>query len=121
MIADACYIACDEFYNLAEKRWVQNGTKEPTIFISTEQEIDEIQTMMYAFLSGVDEEHIITGNYALGEWERVVYAAKLLEKCPLYIQQLPDFSLQDIENTIKKGIRDYGVKYVFFDYHFIKR
>lgn len=116
MIADACSIACDEIYNLEEKRWISNGTKEPTIFISTEQEIDEIQTMMYAFLSGVDEEHIITGEYLVGEWERVVYAAKLLEKCPLFIQQLPDFSLQDIENTIKRGIRDHGVKYIFFDY-----
>ena len=29
----------------------------------------------------------------------------------------PDFSMQDIENTIKgRGIRDYGVRYVFFDY-----
>lgn len=116
MIADACSIACDEIYNLEEKRWIKNGTKEPTIFISTEQEIDEIQTMMYAFLSGVDEEHIITGEYLVGEWERVLYAANLLAKCPLYIQQLPDFSLQDIENTIKKGIRDHGVKYIFFDY-----
>jgi replicative DNA helicase len=116
MIADACSIACDEIYNLEEKKWISNGTKEPTIFISTEQEIDEIQTMMYAFLSGVDEEHIITGEYLVGEWERVVYAAKLLEKCPLFIQQLPDFSLQDIENTIKRGIRDHGVKYIFFDY-----
>ena len=116
MIADACFIACDEIYDLKENRWVQNGTKEPTIFITTEQELEEVQTMMYAFLSGVNEEHILTGNYLVGEWERVVYAAKLLERCPLYIQELPDFSLQDIENTIKQGIRDYGVKYVFFDY-----
>ena len=116
MIADACSIACDEIYDSATKKWIPNGTKEPTIFISTEQEIDEIQTMIYAFLSNVDEEHIITGEYLAGEWERVVYAARLLEKCPLYIQQLPDFSLQDIENTIKRGIRDHGVKYIFFDY-----
>ena len=116
MIADACSIACDEIYDLKERRWVQNGTKEPTIFISTEQEIEEIQTMIYAFLAGVDEEHILTGNYLEGEWERVVYAAKLLDKCPLYLQELPDFSLQDIENTIKQGIRDYDVKYIFFDY-----
>ena len=116
MIADACSIACNEIYDLKEKKWVQNGTKEPTIFISTEQEIEEIQTMIYAFLSGVDEEHILTGNYLAGEWERVVYAAKLLERCPLYLQELPDFSLQDIENTIKQGIRDYDVKYIFFDY-----
>ena len=116
MIADACSIACDEIYDLKENRWIQNGTKEPTIFISTEQEIEEIQTMIYAFLSGVDEEHILTGNYAVGEWERVVYAANLLEKCPLFLQELPDFSLQDIENTIRQGIRDYDVKYIFFDY-----
>ena len=116
MIADACSIACDEIYSLEEKRWISNGTKEPTIFISTEQEIDEIQTMMYAFLSGVDEEHIITGEYLVGEWERVVYAAKLLKKCPIYIKKLPDFSIKDIENTIKYGIHEWNVKYVCFDY-----
>ena len=113
MIADACSIACDEIYDLNEGRWVQNGTKEPTLYISTEQEIDEIQTMIFAFLSGVNEEHIITGEYLAGEWERVLYAADLLKRCPLYIQQLPDFSLQDIENTIKKGIRDFNINYVF--------
>ena len=116
MIADACSIACDEIFDLEQNRWVKNGTKEPTIFISTEQEKDEIQTMMIAFLSGVDEEHLLTGMYEQQEWERVVYAAQLLKSSPLYVQQLPDFSMQDIENTIKRGIRDYGVKYVFFDY-----
>ena len=116
MIADACNIACDEIYDSKEKRWVSNGTKEPTIFISTEQELDEIQTMMIAFISDVDEEHIITGEYFSGEWERVVYASKVLANAPLYIEQLPDFSLKDIENTIKRGIRDWGVRYVFFDY-----
>jgi replicative DNA helicase len=116
MIADACSIACDEIYDSKEEKWISNGTKEPTIFISTEQEKDEIQTMIIAFLSDVDEEHIISGEYYAGEWERVIYAANLLKRCPLYIEQLPDFSLKDIENTIKRGVREYDVKYVFFDY-----
>jgi replicative DNA helicase len=116
MIADACSIACDEIFDLKQNRWVKNGTKEPTIFISTEQEKDEIQTMMIAFLSGVDEEHLLTGMYEQQEWDRVVYAAQLLKDSPLYVQQLPDFSMQDIENTIKRSIRDHGVRYVFFDY-----
>ena len=116
MIADSCSIACDEIYDSTQQKWINNGTKEPTIFITTEQEKDEIQTMMIAFLSDVDEEHIISGEYYAGEWERVIYAANLLNKCPLYIEQLPDFSLKDIENAIKRGIRDYEVKYVFFDY-----
>ena len=116
MIADACNIACDEIYDPIEKKWVNNGTKEPTIFITTEQEIEEVQTMMIAFLSDVDEEHIINSSYFAGEWERVLHAAKVLEESPLYIQELPDFSLQDIENTIKRGIRDHGVRYIFHDY-----
>jgi replicative DNA helicase len=116
MIADACSIACNEIYDLEQKRWIKNGTKEPTLFITTEQEKDEVQTMMIAFLSGVDEEHLLTGVYEQQEWDRVVYAAQLLKDSPLYVQQLPDFSLQDIENTIKRGIRDHEVRYVFFDY-----
>ena len=113
MIADSCSIACDEIYDSSTQHWIKNGTKEPTIFISTEQEKDEIQTMMLAFLSDVDEEHIITGKYLAGEYDRVRYAANLLQHSPIYIQQLPDFSLQDIENTIKRGIRDYNCRYVF--------
>jgi replicative DNA helicase len=116
MIADACSIACDEIYSVPQGKWIKNGTKEPTIFISTEQEKDEIQTMIIAFIADVEEEHIITGNYLAGEWERVTKAAQILSKSPLYIQQLPDFSLKDIENTIKRGIRDFGVRYIFFDY-----
>ena len=116
MIADACAIACNEIWSNEEKCWVKNGTKEPTIFISTEQDKTEVQTMMLAFLSGVNEEHILTGSYEKQEWDRVVYAAEILKNSPLYIQQLPDFSMADIEATIKRGIRDHGVKYVFFDY-----
>lgn len=116
MIADACYIACNKIYNLETKEWEDNGTREPVQFITTEQEEDEIQTMMIAFLSGVNEDHILENIYAGDEWERVVKAAEILEKSPLYIKKLPDFSLQDIENAIKFGIRQYGVRYVFMDY-----
>lgn len=116
MIADACSIACDEIYDSTKQDWIENGTREPVIFITTEQEVDEVQTMMLAFLSDVDENHIIYNNYEVGELDRVIKAAKLIQKCPLYIKKLPDFSLKDIENTIKYSISEYGVRYVFFDY-----
>ena len=116
MIADACFIACNKIYNTETKEWEENGTREPTQFITTEQEEDEIQTMMIAFLSGVNEDHILENTYVGDEWERVIEAAKILSKSPLYIKKLPDFSLQDIENTIKFGIRQYGIRYIFMDY-----
>ena len=116
MIADACNIACNKIYNLETKSWEDNGTREPTQFITTEQEEDEIQTMMIAFLSGVNEDHILENTYVGDEWERVTEAAAILSKSPLYIKKLPDFSLQDIENTIKFGIRQYDTRYIFMDY-----
>ena len=116
MIADACNIACGQIYDIDQGKWIDNGTKEPTLYVTTEQEVEEIQTMMLAFLSDVDENHIIYNKYEEGEFDRVIYAAELIKKSPIHIKRLPDFSLVDIENTIKYSIYEYGVKYVFFDY-----
>lgn len=115
MIADACNFACNKIYD-ETFGWIKNGTCEPTLYITTEQEVEEVQTMMLAFLSNVNEEHIIKGRYEGNEEERVVEAAKILQSSPLYIEELPDFSLKDIENRIKKNIRDNDVRYVTFDY-----
>lgn len=111
MIADACNFACKWIYD-DNFGWIRNGTAEPTLFITTEQEMEEIQTMMLAFLSNVEEGHILDGKYEDGEEERILRAAEILKESPLYIEELPDFSLQDVENKIKKNIREHDIKYV---------
>ena len=115
MIADACYIACEKIYD-ESFGWINTGVGQPTLFITTEQELEEIQTMMLAFLSNVNEEHILNNTYVGNEEERVMQAADILCAAPLYVEELPDFSLQDVEDTIKKNIREHDVKYVFHDY-----
>ena len=115
MIADACYIGCNKIYD-ENFGWIRNGTAEPTLFIATEQDLSEVQTMMLAFLSNVNEDHILYGKYEGDEEDRVREAGKILQSSPLYVETIPDFSLQDIENRIKKNIREHDVKYVCFDY-----
>lgn len=115
MIADACYIACEKLYD-ENFGWIGTGVAQPVLFITTEQELEEIQTMMLAFLSNVNEDHILNGEYEEGEEERVRQAAKLISEAPLYVEELPDFSLKDVEDKIKKNIREHDVKYVFHDY-----
>ena len=115
MIADCCYIGCNRIYD-ESFGWIKNGTAEPCLYITTEQELEEIQTMMLAFLSNVQEDHILNGEYDGDEEDRVREAARILAESPIYIEELPDFSLQDVENTIKKNLRDHDVKYVFHDY-----
>ena len=116
MVADACNFACNELYNPETHQWERNGSAEPTIYITTEQSTDEIQTIMWAFVAGVPEDHILENKYEQGELERVKRAINIIENSPLYIRELPDFSLKDVEDVVKTGIRKYGIRYVCFDY-----
>lgn len=116
MVADACYIGCAMMYNTDFGCWLTTGKAQPTLYITTEQDKKEVQTMMLAFLSNVNEEHILNNSYELDEKERVLKAAQILKDSPLYLQTMPDFSLQDIEDKIKKNIRDHDVSYIFLDY-----
>lgn len=115
MAADVCQIGCNKIYD-DSFGWINNGSSEPVLYITTEQELCEIQTLMLAFLSNVDEDHILNNQYIGDEKERVLFAKELIKNSPIYIVELPDFSLQDVENIIKQNIRDNDVKYVFFDY-----
>lgn len=114
MVADACFIACDMMYENNE--WRSTGAPQPVLYISTELDLQEVQTMALAFLSGVNEEHILKNYYRMNERERVQEAARILERSSLVVEIIPDFNLRDIENIIKRSIRVNHVSYVFYDY-----
>lgn len=116
MIADFCYCACSEIYENGE--WVSTGLAMPAVFISTELELDELQTMMVAFLTGIDEERILNNQVATWgpERDRINHAIELIKTSPMYVEIIPDFSLKDIENIIKRNIRLHGCKFIFLDY-----
>lgn len=114
MMADACFLSCGKIYDGGE--WVTKGCVEPTLVITTELEKDELQTMALAFLADINEEKIISGTCDAFEKTRLLQAAELLSNAPLYIETIPDFSVDDIENCIKRNIRLNHVTMVFFDY-----
>ena len=112
----SCRIAVGKYYDTTRCQWVETGIKEPVLLISIELELSEIQTMWLACISGVPEHHILDGRYDKGEEERVVMAAHLLENASLYFTRISNYSVDDIENIIKKYYQMYGVSYFFFDY-----
>lgn len=113
---DACKIAVPYFYDVNTNQYVYTGNCEPTTIFSTEMPVDEIQTLLIAAVSKVNEEHILYGTYEKGELERVKQAISYIESSPLYIVHIPDFSIEDIKNQIKKYNREFSVRYFFFDY-----
>lgn len=117
MIADACNLACGEIYDTTLGSWKDNGPCLPSLYISTELDKSEVQTMCLAFLSGVNEEKILSQNHlSFNERSRVEHAVDILSKSNLYIDIIYDFSMKDIENSIRRNHREHGVMYVFFDY-----
>ena len=132
-IFDACHVAYPKRWSHEKNSFIQefnaNGTpREPrkVLFIVTEMDKEELQTIMLAYLSGVDEDHILTGKYeevvdgmqTLNEFERVKVATKIMEEYSGYfiIEEIAEPNLQNVEATIRKYATVDEVEYVFFDY-----
>ena len=115
-VGDACKISVPYYYDICRNQYIYTGNCEPTTIFSTEMPVDEIQTLLIAAVSKVNEEHILYGTYEEGELERVKQAISYIESSPLYIVHIPDFSIEDIKNQIKKYNREFSVRYFFFDY-----
>ena len=116
MIADCCYIGCDQMYNIKTGKWESIGVGQSCLFIATEQDLSECQTMCLSFIAGVDEEHILKNEYYIGEMDRIRKAVQILKNSAIHFECMPDFTLNLIESTIKKHIREDAVQYIFFDY-----
>ena len=114
MIADFCNCGCNKIWE--ENEWRDNGEALPCLFISTELELEELQTMMVAFLTNINEENILNNVLSFEERDRIKEAIQIIKESPLYIEIIPDFSLKDIENIIKRNIRLNKCRYIFYDY-----
>ena len=126
-VFDACKIAFPIHYSHKSCTFVvdkdRDGNIKPaekTLVITTEMGKDEIQTIVLAYLSGVNESHILTGHYDIGEMDRVFYASQIVEKYQeyFYIEEISDPNLTNVESTIKRYATIEGVQYVFYDYIF---
>ena len=125
-IFDACHLAYPKRWSHEKNTFIEEVDKSTgefrkprkVLFIVTEMDKEELQTIMLAYLSGVDEDHILTGNYEFGELSRVKYAAKIIKEYSGYfiIEEISEPNLTNVEATIKKYATVDEVKFVFFDY-----
>lgn len=125
LIFDACKLAFPAHYSYDKGTFVydvdENGELIPArkvLFIVTEMDKEELQTIILAYLSGVNETHILTGKYENNEEVRVRFAAKILDKYMghFFIEEISEPNLVNVEATIKRYATVEHVKYVFFDY-----
>ena len=117
----ACNIAFPERYDLERKKWIKKGEGEKILFFGTEMEKEEVQTLILAHLSGVNEEQILNNRYDSPEQkERIYTAIKVMKKYQdnfIWVRE-GDPSINQIKTIITKQVLKYNIKYVFYDYIF---
>lgn len=118
-IGDACYLSYPICWNNEQNKWDFTGATEKVLIIVTEQEKDEVQTMIISYLSGVNEEKILYGSYDEEESDRIQKALWIMNKYNnLYITEMPNPNVQQIKFVVKEMCRRYDIGYVFYDYLF---
>ena len=120
MVGDACYLAYPIRYNTKKNIWENLGSCEKVLFIATEQEKDEIESLILAYLSGVNEEIIITGDYSEDEEDRINKASEIMSiyEDNFFITEIADPNISSIKSLITRDFLEKDIQYIFYDYIF---
>lgn len=114
--ADTICASVPWLWDLKKKQWEHTGCSVPALIITTELTIKEVQSIVAAYVSGIEEDKITDGKYNEEEYERLKQASAYIESSPLYIEHLPNFDLDDVIDLVKKYYREKQIDLVNFDY-----
>lgn len=119
-LGDACNLSYPVKFNTENWRWEWTGANEKTLFIATEQELSEIQTLILAFLTGFNEEKILYSSYNSEEYKIVKQAVKIMEhyKDNLFIVRLANPNIEQVKAVVKQNWVVNNIQNVFYDYIF---
>ena len=120
MVADACQIAYPIRYDRVSERWEATGVCEPVLYIMTEQDFAEIQTMILAYLTDINEERFLYGTFGEEHMDRITKALDIMEryKDNFLFVRIPDPCSSLVKNIFHKYSFQKGVEYFFYDYIF---
>lgn len=117
MIANACKLAIPMYYDTISDEWINTGCSNKVLYITTELEHAEAQTVILAYISGINEEKILNNKCSKEEQERLELTVEYLKQNDnIIIEYLPDPNLITVKTVIKKHALQDDVKYVFYDY-----
>ena len=115
-LMDMLKVSAYEIYDARTGKWYKNPNPQPSLFISTELEQDEIDLIILSAVTKIKPDVIRSDSYSVEEKERLNRGVRALKKTELYFVELPEFSINDVENVIDKYILNYDCQYINFDY-----
>ena len=101
MVADACFMAFPIRFNSSTGEWEQKGNNEKVLYVVTEQTVEEIQSMVLAYISDINESKFDAG--ALTDFERHI-VAQAIEVIKKYQQNFQIIKMPSPTNEALKAI-----------------
>lgn len=119
-VSNICHSFCPKYYDRTKGEFVDNphGNQNRALYIGTEMELlEEISPILWAYIADVPEDHIKYNKYEPGEEERVNEAIRILkEEANIFLEYVPDYDVDTLEQIIEKYSTIYKVGHIFFDY-----
>ena len=105
-------------WDFKKRAFVRNPhTPVASLYIGTEMDLyTELEPMMWAFLSGVDEDKIHANTLTPDERQRVERAIKILQDTPLYLEDEENYDISFLSHTIEHYKTEYNIGVVAIDY-----
>ena len=120
-VADAAYLAYPVRYNWATGKWIKTGSCEKVLYIATEQDFREIQKMILAYLTDINESRFRYGKFTEEERKILSQAQEIMKiyEDNLYIVRMPNPTIELVKSIVRENCLLKNIQYVFYDYIFI--
>ena len=91
-------------------------SQSPVVIFSLEMPADSLMTRIFAGRTKIDSRQIRRGQLFGGHWENLVKVASEIGNIPLFIDDKPDITIQEIRAKCRKLKKDHGLGLVVVDY-----
>lgn len=120
-VGDACYLAYPYRYDEVTCSWVQDGSNEKVLFIATEQTAKQVQKMVLAYLTGMNESKFRYGDFTKEEQIIIKQAMWVIEKFKdnFFVVRMPNPTIELVKSIVRENVLLQDIGYVFYDYVFI--
>ena len=119
MDGDACHIAYPLRFDPKVGKWVSTGSCEKVLYVMTEQDIEEIDTMIMAYLTGYNEDIFTYGTFDEND-PRIQTAMDIMERYAdnMNYAKVSDPCSSVIKNLFRRRNLQDGIENFFYDYIF---
>ncbi|MFW5889546.1 MAG: DnaB-like helicase C-terminal domain-containing protein [Bacillota bacterium] len=117
LVGNACSLSMPYIKN---GKIIKKQDLSPILFIATEMDPDEIQTLIIAYVTGIDEEKIITGHLTDDEQKLLDIGVNIVEEYSdnFRIEKISDPNISTLRAKATKYILNDRYKHIFYDYIF---